>query len=76
MHELYFETEEEETRDRIKWGLIKSSVQSQSYNYDDIDKRYQSYEEIKRYTHKYIIRDLFLWAILMNYIDMAKVFLS
>ncbi|CAF3862174.1 unnamed protein product [Rotaria sp. Silwood1] len=26
--------------------------------------------------HKYIMRDLFLWAILMNYIDMAKVFLS
>ncbi|CAF4129196.1 unnamed protein product, partial [Rotaria sordida] len=26
--------------------------------------------------HQYIMRDLFLWAILMNYIDMAKVFLS
>ncbi|CAF5111905.1 unnamed protein product [Rotaria sp. Silwood1] len=76
MHELYFETEEEETNDRIKWGLIKSSIQSKSFNYEDFHKKFQSYDEIRRNAQKYIMRDLFLWAILMNYIDMAKVFLS
>ncbi|CAF1472204.1 unnamed protein product, partial [Rotaria sordida] len=76
MYELYFETEEEKTNDRIKWGLIKGSIQPQPYDYDDTDKKGQSYDATIRYARKYIMRDLFLWAILMNYIDMAKVFLS
>ncbi|CAF1229932.1 unnamed protein product [Rotaria sordida] len=77
MHELYFETPEDEKNDRIKWGLIKNSEESeQDKNKDTKNEQYVSDEAKKQKEYNYIMRDLFLWAILMNRIDMAKVFLS
>jgi hypothetical protein len=61
MHQLYFQSYQEEVAYRIKWSL-------QEITY--------SPEEEKQMPYDYIMRDLFLWSILMNYIEMAKVFLS
>jgi len=63
IHELYFDTLEEEDEDRIKNGLRQK-------------KRSLSDDERKQIANDYIMRDLFLWSILMNQINMAKVFLS
>ncbi|CAF1174559.1 unnamed protein product [Rotaria sordida] len=77
MHKLYFESEEDEEKDRIKWGLMQSSVKSKTDTNKDIENnKSSSNEQKKQKAKKYIMRDLFLWAILMNRIDMAKVFLS
>jgi hypothetical protein len=63
MHKLYFDTAQEENNDRLESGLTKMN-------------RTLSDEEKREMADDYIMRDLFLWAILMNYIDMAKVLLS
>jgi hypothetical protein len=63
MHTLYFDTLEEEDEHRIKSGLREK-------------KRSSSDEEQILTPEDYIMRDLFLWSILTNHIDMAKVFLS
>ncbi|CAF3332873.1 unnamed protein product [Rotaria sp. Silwood1] len=77
MHKLYFETDEHEEKDRIKWGLMRSSKQSKKDKNKDIENiKYSSTELKKQQPDRYIMRDLFLWAVLMNRIDMAKVFLS
>jgi hypothetical protein len=63
MHKLYFDTLEEENEHRIKCGLqIKENDLSDGQR-----------KEIMR---DYFMRDVFLWAILMNHVDMAKVLLS
>ncbi|CAF3768859.1 unnamed protein product [Rotaria sordida] len=71
MYKLYFDTEQAEYNDRIKWGLIKNSIKFEQNK----NNKSLSNEVKKEKAHKYIMRDLFLWAILMNYIDMAKIFL-
>jgi hypothetical protein len=63
MHTLYFDTLEEENNDRIKCGL-------------QIKKQDLSDGQRKEIMRDYFMRDVFLWAILMNYSDMAKVLLS
>ncbi len=63
MHKLYFDTAKEENDDRLESGLTKTN-------------KALSDEEKREMADDYIMRDLFLWAILMNYIDMAKVFLA
>ncbi|CAF4999766.1 unnamed protein product, partial [Rotaria sp. Silwood1] len=76
MYKLYFDTEKAEYNDRIKWGLMKSSIKSEETKNKNIKTNKSiSNESKKANAHKYIMRDLFLWAILMNYVDMAKVFL-
>lgn len=74
MHKLYYDSVEEEYRDREHDGLIlKSKERRLGMSYDAEYEQTQSNEGL---AHDYIMRDLFLWSILMNYIDMAKVFLS
>jgi hypothetical protein len=63
MHKLYFDTLDEEDEHRIKKGL-----KMEGKNLSDEERR-----EIMR---DYFMRDLFLWAIVTNRIDMAKVLLS
>lgn len=63
MYQLYYDTLESELTDRKKRGLV------------DPEKTL-SEEEILEKQSDYLLRDLFLWAILMNYIHMAVVFLS
>ncbi|CAF2882241.1 unnamed protein product [Rotaria sp. Silwood2] len=77
MYELYFDTPEDEQYYRIKRGLIEVFVESQQDNYEDTKNEKSLLLKAKNQTeHNYIMRDLFLWAILMNRINMAKVLLS
>ncbi|CAF3178228.1 unnamed protein product [Rotaria socialis] len=76
MYDLYFNTEEEEMKHRNKWGLTQHHEKNHHNNIKDVESRMiltTSAQAEK--ARKCILRDLFLWAILMNRIDMAKVFL-
>jgi len=74
MHKLYFNSNEEENEYQTLWGLRDNNTKS---NQVDVESRYQLIDkENKEKAHDYIMRDLFLWAVLMNRTDMAKVFLS
>ena len=64
IHKLYYDTLEDEQDDRQRKGLQKKPEQSLS-----LDKK-------QNIMGTYFLRDLFLWAVLMNYPDMAKVLLS
>ncbi|CAF1229892.1 unnamed protein product, partial [Rotaria sp. Silwood1] len=76
MRDLYFETEEAEHEDRVKWGLTQNFSETDQYEHKDIENNQLiSVISKQQKQYDYIIRDLFLWAILMNYVDMAKVFL-
>lgn len=63
MHDLYYDSFETEFEDRLDKGLIE---QDRTLSDDDI-------EQIRS---ECILRDLFLWSILMNYIQMAIIVLS
>jgi hypothetical protein len=63
MHKLYFETLEEEEKNRKDQGLWE-------WNRSFLE------EERDKMTRDYMMRDLFIWSILLNRIEMAKVFLS
>jgi len=63
MHKLYFDSSEEENQYRIDYGLIKENISL-------------SEEEKEEARTDYIMRDLFIWSILMNYTEMSKVLLS
>ncbi|CAF2356486.1 unnamed protein product [Rotaria sp. Silwood2] len=76
MHKLYFRDEEDEEKDRIKCGLMQNSAQSKKDTIRDTENnKFSSIVQKKQKAKKYIMRDLFLWAVLMNRIDMAKMFL-
>ena len=64
MYQLYYDTLEEEQDDRQRKGL-KARPQATLTT-----------DEKGEIMRTYFLRDLFLWAILMNCPDMAKVFLS
>lgn len=76
-HKLYFDTHEGENRYRTLWGLeVKTTTeQDQSDVYVVDTQDYLLNNENKELVQDYIMRDLFLWAVLMNRIEMAKVFL-
>ena len=64
IHELYYDTLKDEQSDRYLYGLKTTQ------------ERYLSDEEKRQIMRTYFLRDLFLWSIVMNYADMAKVLLS
>jgi hypothetical protein len=77
MYELYFDTSEKETDYRVKNGLIKDPEQQKQNKYKDFESTSSLTDEENIVTQDdYIMRDLFLWSVLMNYPDMAQVFLS
>jgi hypothetical protein len=77
MHELYFDSLDEEADYRIKYGLMGENEQKKIQKSDHIENiRSLSDEAKQEMAHDYIMRDLFIWSILMNYTDMAIVFLS
>ncbi|UJR22717.1 hypothetical protein I4U23_025751 [Adineta vaga] len=86
MHKLYFETHADEEKYRKSWGLIEDSIEPNKFsvhvasngnNHSNSTNEPNESEKIdKSKIHDYIMRDLFIWAILMNRTDMAKVFLS
>jgi len=73
MYKLYFNNQKDENEHRLKHGLIKKNGED-----DETVNEHQTPLNNKKQQlgHDYIMRDLFIWSILMNHIDMAKVFLS
>jgi len=70
MKSLYYDTQIEEQEDRMgvkRFTNIISPIQGQLISNDDV---------YKQLAKDYIIRDLFLWSIVMNYMDLAKVFIA
>ncbi|CAF3783975.1 unnamed protein product [Rotaria socialis] len=76
MHELYFETPDDEEQYVRKWGLKKNlQQQAEGMSDDNLNESYSLTMIGRLEPYDYILRDLFLWAILVNRTDMAKVFL-
>ncbi|CAF4051819.1 unnamed protein product, partial [Rotaria sordida] len=77
MNKLYFNNEKHENTYRLSWSLDEKNIEQNQINIpiigsqDDLQDR-----ENRQGIQDYIMRDLFLWSILMNHIDMAKVLLS
>ncbi|CAF0878333.1 unnamed protein product [Adineta steineri] len=69
MNKLYFNSNENEAEYRSSWGLMVQ-IQTNPRNFDPHDKTN------KEIVFDYIMRDLFIWAILMNHTEMAQVLLS
>ena len=77
MHKLYFDTHADENRYRHLWGFYDKNTEQNQINVHVIDPEdYSTNRENKQLIQDYTMRDLFLWSILMNRIEMAKVFLS
>ncbi len=77
MHKLYFNSNKDEIKYQSLWGLRDRNTKSNRVDNQDAESHDQLIdEENKEKAHDYIMRDLFLWAVLMNHTDMAKVFLS
>lgn len=64
MHQLYYDSLKDEQFDRYLYGLKTK---------EEIALSDEEKQEIRR---TYLLRDLFLWSVVMNYADMAKVLLS
>ncbi|CAF4870469.1 unnamed protein product [Rotaria sp. Silwood1] len=77
MNKLYFNSEEHENTYRLLWGLDELNTEQNQINVQIIGSQDNLISKDNRQIiQDYIMRDLFLWSILMNHIDMAKVFLS
>jgi hypothetical protein len=77
MHKLYFDSHEGENLYRILWGLeVKATNEQKQTDVHVMDTQdYVLNKDNTKLMQDYIMRDLFLWAILTNRIEMAKVFL-
>ncbi|CAF1525888.1 unnamed protein product, partial [Adineta steineri] len=73
MHKLYFNSNADEIKYRASWGLIEQNVEQNQINAQNPDHHVKPNKEI---VFDIIMRDLFIWAILMNHTEMAQVFLS
>jgi len=71
MYKLYFHSYADEYQDRKDNALITKSIEKGSNKPGEPQKVVSLTS-----ANDYIMRDLFLWAILMNRVDMAKVLLS
>lgn len=77
MYKLYFNTIEEEEYYQITRGLTKQKICKGSNQSDELENiSALTKHEKKQMAYDYIMRDLFLWSILTNRVDMAKVFLA
>ncbi len=71
MHKLYFRSNNDEITYQSLWGLRDNNTKPNKVDVESCDQLID-----KEKARDYIMRDLFLWAMLMNRTDMAKVFLS
>jgi len=77
MNKLYFDRHEDENRYRTLWGYEEKTIEKNQVDVHVVDAHdYLADRNNKQIIQDYTMRDLFLWSILMNQIDMAKVFLS
>ncbi|CAF2070799.1 unnamed protein product [Rotaria magnacalcarata] len=76
MHDLYFETSDDEKNYVHKWGLKKNlQQQDEGMSVDNLNESDSLATMERLEPYDYVLRDLFLWAILMNRTDIAKVLL-
>ena len=67
----------EEDQYRLKRGLTRKTIDKRSNRPPEIESISSfTQDEKKQMASDYIMRDLFLWSVLTNRVDMAKVFLS
>lgn len=77
MYKLYFDQYEDENRYRLLWGFKEKPIEQDQLNVHVVIPDDHSIDKDKKQIiQDYTMRDLFLWSILMNRIDMAKIFLS
>lgn len=77
MHILYFDNFKEEDKARTNSGLTIKRAPKELDKPRELESMASLTEKEKeQLAHDYIMRDLFLWSILTNRVDMAKVFLS
>ncbi|CAF3973574.1 unnamed protein product, partial [Rotaria sordida] len=77
MNKLYFNNEKHENTYRLSWSLDEKNIEQNQINIPIIGSQDNLQDrENRQGIQDYIMRDLFLWSILMNHIDMAKVLLS
>jgi len=74
MKSLYYDTQIEEQEDRMGVKRFTNII----FPIEDIEQGQLIGSDAiyKQLAKDYIIRDLFLWSIVMNYMDLAKVFIS
>ena len=74
MKSLYYDSQLEEQEDRMGVKRFTSIISPMQ----DIEQGQLMASDIvyKQLAKDYIMRDLFLWAIAMNYMDLAKVFIA
>lgn len=74
MKSLYYDSETEEQNDRMR----KKNSSNIIFPIVDVEQGYLHLNGIshKQLAKDYILRDLFLWSIVMNYMDVAKVLLA
>ena len=74
MKPLYYDTQIEEEEDRLGVKRFTNLISP----IKDVEQGPLMSSDIvyKEMAKDYIIRDLFLWSIVMNYIDLAKVFIA
>jgi hypothetical protein len=78
MQRLYFNTFKGEFKHRASWGLLNEFEKTllNGFHGNETEKFLQKQKAtLKQLPQDYIMRDLFIWAVLMNYTHMAKVFL-
>ncbi|CAF1361372.1 unnamed protein product [Rotaria sordida] len=76
MNKLYFDSDKQEKRYRSLWDLSEKNNEANHYYDNDVRSEDNLIDrENQEIIQDYIMRDLFLWSILMNHIDMAKVLL-
>ena len=77
IQDLYFDTQQQEDEYRLLWDGIKQSRKisplGRAANSASTVAQQRNSGQLQR---DYIMRDLFLWAVFMNRIDMAKIFLA
>jgi hypothetical protein len=77
MHKLYFDSARDQNIYNSLWGLKEQREDRYQEDNHVVDAQDDLLNNENRHLIRdYTMRDLFLWSILMNRIDMAKVFLS
>ncbi|CAF1276333.1 unnamed protein product [Rotaria magnacalcarata] len=77
MSKLYFDSDRKEMKYRSLWGLNKEDAEQNAIPVEIVTDDDDLFDrENRQKVEDYVMRDLFLWSILMYHVDLAKVFLS
>ncbi|CAF2638466.1 unnamed protein product [Rotaria sp. Silwood2] len=76
MSDLYFRSADQEKDYRIAWGLEKEDYEADQDHHRDTKAKRSMTREDREKAQDYIMRDLFIWSILVNHVGIAKVLLA